>query len=52
MDEGFQDFKAWYLQKPLVARTYVTVSFLLAAAFGMGLLAYPYIPYTFSMTFF
>ena len=50
MEEGFQDFKVWYLSKPLVARTYVTIAFILAAAFGLGLLAYPYIPYTFQLT--
>lgn len=52
MDDAFGDFKSWYLSKPLVARTYVTISFILAAAFGLQLLAYPYIPYTFGLTFF
>lgn len=52
MDEGFRDFKAWYLTKPIVARTYVTVSLLLAALFGLQVISYAVIPYTFNLTIF
>lgn len=52
MEDAFSDFKSWYLSKPLVTRSYLTVVFILAAIVSLGFLSPYSFVYTFKQTFF
>lgn len=47
MDDAFSDFKAWYLSKPLITRSFLTGVFVLAAVISLGLVS----PYSLTYTF-
>jgi hypothetical protein len=48
MEDAFSDFKAWYFSKPLVTRSYLTGTFLLAVLVSMGIVSPYSLTYTFS----
>lgn len=51
MDDPVQEFKTWYLTRPLITRTYLTVSFVLAALLSLEFVSPNSMYYTLETTF-
>ena len=48
MEDAFSDFKSWYFAKPLVTRSYLTGTLILAMLVSLGVVSPYSLTYTFS----